>query len=378
MRKQCIALVLAGGMGTRLSRLTKEIPKPAVPFAGRYRLIDFTLSNCCNSELDSVGVLMPLKPFPLPKQIVHSPTASSRLYSLPPESGEQVGGYSGTANAVYANTRFIEQFNPEYVLIASGDHVYKMDYRRILNYHIEKKADASIAVIRVPWAELSRFGIVSVSSTGAIEEFIEKPIHAHSNLASMGVYVFSWPKLKQCLEIDAADLNSSHDFGKNVIPAMLSQSERVYAYPFTGYWKDVGTVEALYSAQMDLLKQPEMLNLQDREWPIYSTDEALLAKRFSVNQASAAIIDSGCSVWGNVHHAVVCSNVHISPEATVRDAVIMTGAYIGPGSHVERAIIGPHAVLERGSIVCGGIAGFPQVAVVRENVVVSPDRGSIL
>ncbi|SCM79119.1 Glucose-1-phosphate adenylyltransferase [uncultured Sporomusa sp.] len=353
-RAQIIALVLAGGAGTRLAQLTKSIAKPAVPFAGSYRLIDFTLSNCCNSQLDTIGVLMPRNPFSLPDTIGQS-TLQAQIYPLHPVSWEQ-GGYSGTANAVYANIPFIEQFNPDYVLITSGDHVYKMDYRNLLLFHRERNADATIAVSPVPWSQTSRFGIVSAAADGAIKEFNEKPLHADSNLASMGVYVFSWPQLKQQLEDDAVDGNSCHDFGRNIIPAMMSQAKRLFVYSFSGYWRDVGTVEALYSAQMDLLQNPELLSLQDPQWPIYSLETAPTNKS---------------SVYSNVNRSIIFAGAHISSQATIKDAIVMTGARIGPGSFVERAIIGPYAVLETGSIVRGGEPGYPPVAVIGENLVVS-------
>ena len=381
-KRECIAMVLAGGKGARLAALTKNIAKPAIPFGGQYRLIDFTLSNCYNSNIDIIGVLMPDKPFELIDRIGRdkSDAYKCQIYSLPPGTGNNGNSgvfapYTGTADAIYRNIDFIEKFNPEYILVLSGDHIYKMDYRELIDYHKEKGADATIAVLQVPWEEASRFGIMTANDAGIIEKFTEKPPEPQSNLASMGVYVFAWEKLKHYLLLDEKDPESSHDFGKNIVPQMLQSGEKMYAYNFDGYWKDVGTVESLYKAHMDLLEQPGLLNLNELKWPIFPTRVEYQAQdEVILDSNRRALIGEGCSIHGHVEEAILFSGVHICPDATVRESVIMPGARIGPGSHVEKAIIGPGAVISAGCWVRGGDDGVLPLAIIGENNVLTPEQ----
>ncbi|CQR72110.1 Glucose-1-phosphate adenylyltransferase [Sporomusa ovata DSM 2662] len=369
-KKDCIAMVLAGGKGTRLSSLTSAIPKPVVPFGGNHCLIDFTLSNCFNSHIDTIGVLTPAKPFRLPK-LIKRQDASSTIYSLPPMNRLQssvASEYTGTANAVHANADFIDQFNPEYILILSGDHIYKMDYTELLNYHREKSAVATVAVTTVPWAETYRFGIMTTKTDGAIAEFTEKPTNSQSNLASMGVYIFTWATLKEYLLQDDCNKKSSHDFGKDVIPTMLSQKEKMYAYSFQGYWKDVGTVESLYDAHMDLLREPPALTLADGSWPVFSAmtgDVAQAAILFDKERNS--LLHSGSSINGLINGSVIFSNVYIGKNASIKNSVVMPGTVIGEGACVERAIVGPGAYIRDGYSLLGDIDGYSRIAVASEN-----------
>ncbi|MDL2280724.1 NTP transferase domain-containing protein [Selenomonadales bacterium OttesenSCG-928-I06] len=370
-KRECIAMVLAGGKGTRLASLTRNIAKPAVPFAGQYRLIDFTLSNCYNSNIDVIGVLMPNEPFEIIDRIENIKEESyniCNIHSLAPNfPNEKNSSYKGTAHAIYCNIEFIEKFCPEHVLVLSGDHIYKMDYRKIIDFHKKKGSDATIAAIEVDWKDASRFGIINTNSEDKIEEFVEKPAEPKSNLASMGVYVFSWQKLKEYLLQDNLDPESCHDFGKNVVPKMLSNGEKMYTYKFEGYWKDVGTIESFYNAHMDLLEKPKLLELDEINWPIFSsafrsgsTEEIILDKD------RKNLIGKDCSILGNVKDTVLFSGVHICSDATVVGSVIMPGACIGPGSYIEKAIIGPNAVITAGCKVLGSYDGtFP--AVISEN-----------
>jgi len=375
-KKECISMVLAGGQGTRLAALTTKIPKPAIPFGGICRLIDFTLSNCCNSGIETVGVLTSKEPFEMNGQIV-SPMGKklhdtcSRVYILPPyicKSGDE--SYAGTANAIYQNINFIEGFNPEYVFILSGDHVYKMDYNLLLGYHKEKGADATISVIEVPWVDAPRFGIMATLPNGMISEFTEKPVSPKSNLASMGVYVFSWPRLKHYLELDAAMLNSCHDFGKNIIPAMLAQGEKVFAYHFNDYWKDVGTVEGFHAAHMDLLSSPPAFVIQEEMWPVYSTLPPFVP-HLTATKALGNKSFSSRMILGQIEGTVIFPGTYVDERAIVKNSVVMPGARIGPGAYVEQAIIGPWAVVEQNCVVRGGMDQAIPIAIVGEKVVVS-------
>ena len=376
-KRECIAMVLAGGKGSRLAALTKNIAKPAVPFGGQYRLIDFTLSNCYNSSIDTVGVLMPDKPFELVDSITDELRETiCKIYSLEPgarvnSAAHSRASYAGTADAIYRNIDFVEQFSPQHVLVLSGDHIYKMDYRKLIDYHKARGADATIAVLEVPWEDASRFGIMTAGQDGVIKEFTEKPPEPNSNLASMGVYVFTWQKLKDYLLKDAQNADSCHDFGKDIVPRMLSSGEKMYAYNFDGYWKDVGTVESLYKAHMDLLEQPGLLNISELEWPIFSTClERNACDEILVDPDRKALIGGGCSILGHVKDAVLFSGVHICSDATVRQSVIMPGACIGPGSHVEKAIVGPGAIITAGCKIRGGDDILP-VAIIGENNVLT-------
>ncbi len=357
-KKQCIAMLLAGGQGSRLGILTATMAKPAIPYGGKYRIIDFPLSNCTNSAIDVVGVLTQYQPLELNAYIGSgSPwdldLAHGGVYVLPPYvKGKQGEWYSGTANAIYQNMGFIEQFDPEYVLILSGDHIYKMDYNAMLHAHMEKNADATIAVRDVPWEEASRFGIMNTRDDNAIYEFEEKPKQPKSNKASMGVYIFTWEKLRKYLNQDAADAKSSNDFGKNIIPAMLADQQRMFAYDFDGYWKDVGTIESLWEANMDLLKKPMPINLYDKSWRIYGRN-AGMAPHFIADGASVreSLITEGCEVYGRVEHSVVFSGVKVMQGASLLDSVVMPGAVVERGAQVRRAIVAESAVIGAGAIV---------------------------
>jgi glucose-1-phosphate adenylyltransferase len=348
-KKKCIAMLLAGGQGSRLCSLTKNIAKPAVPFGGKYRIIDFTLSNCTNSGIDTVGVLTQYQPLLLHSYIgIGSAWDLDRknggVIVLPPYSvSSGVKWYEGTANAVYQNINYIEQYDPDYVLILSGDHIYKMDYRKMLDYHMIKRADVTISVIEVPWSEASRFGIMNTNEQMEIIEFEEKPANPKNNLASMGIYIFNWPLLKEYLQMDNANPHSSHDFGKDVIPLLLREKKRLIAYPFKGYWKDVGTVKSLWEANMDLLNEENELDLFDRSWRIYSVNPNQPPQYISDEAVVIhSLINEGCVVEGNVEHSVLFQGVHIGKGAVVKDCVIMPDAVIGEGVYIERAIVPPN------------------------------------
>ena len=357
-KKQCVAMLLAGGQGSRLGILTADVAKPAIPYGGKYRIIDFPLSNCTNSGIDVVGVLTQYRPLLLNAYIGSgSPwdldLAHGGVYVLPPYvTGKSGEWYSGTANAIYQNIQFIEQFNTDYVLILSGDHIYKMDYNKMLQFHIQNNADCTIAVREVPWDEASRFGIMNTNKDNSISEFEEKPAHPKSNKASMGVYIFTWEKLRQYLVADAEDPNSSNDFGKNIIPKMLDDQQRMFAYDFEGYWKDVGTIESLWEANMDLLTLPMPIDLYDAKWRIYGRNPGL-APHFIAEGASVrnSLITEGCEVYGHVDHSVIFSGVTIREGATVKDSVVMPGAVIERGAQVQRAIVSEDAVIGAGATV---------------------------
>lgn len=351
-------MLLAGGQGSRLGILTSDVAKPAIPYGGKYRIIDFPLSNCTNSGIDVVGVLTQYRPLLLNAYIGSgSPwdldLAHGGVYVLPPYvTGKSGEWYSGTANAIYQNIQFIEQFNTDYVLILSGDHIYKMDYNKMLQFHIQNNADCTIAVREVPWEEASRFGIMNTNEDNSISEFEEKPALPKSNKASMGVYIFTWEKLRQYLVADAEDPNSANDFGKNIIPKMLGDEQRMFAYDFKGYWKDVGTIESLWEANMDLLTLPMPIDLYDTKWRIYGRNPGL-APHFIAEGASVrnSLITEGCEVFGNVDHSVIFSGVTIREGATVKDSVVMPGAVIERGAQVQRAIISEDAVIGAGATV---------------------------
>jgi glucose-1-phosphate adenylyltransferase len=358
--KECVAMLLAGGEGRRLGPFTKRLAKPAVPFGGKYRIIDFTLSNCVNSGIDTVGVLTQYQPLVLNSHIgIGSAWDLDRQGGgatvLPPFVNRQDGSwYTGTANAIYQNTHFIEQYGPEYVLVISGDHIYKMDYARLLAYHKEKQADATIAVIQVPWKEASRFGIISTDEDQRITRFTEKPQHPETNLASMGIYMFTWNTLKRYLQEDAADLASSHDFGKDIIPAMLASACRLAAFPFTGYWKDVGTIESLWQAHMDLLAEKPPFVLNDAAWRIYAVNPHQPPQYIAPEAViQNSLVNEGCVIYGHVEHSVVFYDVKIGAGSRIRDSVIMPHVMIGEHVIIEKAIIGEGAVIENGACIIG-------------------------
>lgn len=354
--KNCVAMILAGGQGSRLGALTKNVAKPAVHFGGKYRIIDFPLSNCVHSGIDTVGVLTQYEPLELNTYIGNgNPWDLDRshggAYVLPPyQSGESGEWYKGTANAIYQNIGFLEGFHPKHVLILSGDHIYKMHYGEMLKAHIESNASATIAVMPVPWDEASRFGIMNTDEDGQIVEFEEKPAEPKSNLASMGIYIFKYDVLKKYLTDDERDPESSNDFGKNIIPKMLADNEKMMSYRFEGYWKDVGTVQSLWEANMDLIDNPPKFDLNDRRWPIYSRNYALMPHFMGdTAKVTNSTITEGCSIEGTVEHSVIFSGVTIGKGAVVHDAVIMPGAVIGENAVIEKSVIGPNAKIGAGA-----------------------------
>ncbi len=358
VRKKCVAMLLAGGQGSRLGVLTSKIAKPAVPYGGKYRIIDFPLSNCINSGIDTVGILTQYKPLEL-NDYVGSGKAwdldrlSGGVHILPPYQGQKGGDwYKGTANAIYQNLGFIERYDPEYVLILSGDHIYKMDYSKMINQHIETKSDCTIAVLEVSMEEASRFGIMNTNPDGSIYEFEEKPKNPKSNLASMGIYVFSWDKLKKYLTEDENNPNSSNDFGKNIIPAMLADGQNMRVYRFGDYWKDVGTVDSLWEANLDLLNPKIDLNLSDPNWRIYSRSGALPPHYIS-NKATVenSLITDGCEVYGNLDCSILFENVKVEEGASVEYSLVMPGAVIGKGAKVRYSIIAENAVIGENATV---------------------------
>lgn len=371
-KTEVVAMLLAGGQGSRLGVLTKSIAKPAVPYGGNYRIIDFPLSNCVNSGIYTVGVLTQYQPLVLNDYLGNGhPWDLDRLnggvHVLSPY--EAIGGaewYKGTANAIYQNIAFIEKYDPKYVVVLSGDHIYKMNYANMIDFHKKNNADCTIAVLEVPWEEASRFGILATDENEQIYEFAEKPKEPKSNKASMGVYVFSWDKLKKYLIEDEADPNSANDFGKNIIPNMLNDGQRMFAYPFKGYWKDVGTIDSLWEANLDIINPNVDLDLSDKSWRIYSrTPDApphYIGENATVENSS---ISEGCDIDGLVDYSVVSSDVTVEEGAEVRFSVIMPGAVIKKGAKVYYSIIAENAVIEEDA----------QVGEIPENMENSADWG---
>ena len=373
-------MLLAGGQGSRLGLLTKVMAKPAVPFGGKYRIIDFPLSNCANSNIDTVGVLTQYQPLELNSYIGSGQPwdldlSYGGVYVLPPymtaKSGEW---YSGTANAIYQNIGFIEQFDPEYVLILSGDHIYKMDYNRMLRAHIDRGADITIAVRPVPWEVAPSFGIMNTDADHNIIEFEEKPKHPKSNLASMGVYIFTWSVLKEYLINDNADPNSKNDFGKNIIPKLLADKKSMLAYEFADYWKDVGTIASLWEANMDLLKENPEFDLTDPRWKIYSRTP-VMPPQFIADTAVVedSMLTEGCEVCGTVRNSVLFAGVRVAEGAVVENSVLMPGTIIESGAHVNRTIVAEDCVISANACVGeseGDIALIGQATVVPEGYVV--------
>ena len=360
-KSEIVAMILAGGQGSRLGVLTKKLAKPAVPFGGKYRIIDFPLSNCSNSGIYTVGVLTQYKPLELNAHIgIGSPWDLDRrdagVRILPPYQEEKGGNwYKGTANAIYQNTEFIDSYNPEYVLILSGDHIYKMNYDEMLEKHKSSNADATIAVINVSIDEASRFGIMNTREDHSIYEFEEKPKEPKSTLASMGIYIFNWKTLKKYLREDELDRFSSNDFGKNIIPKMIKDNLKMMAYPFDGYWKDVGTIHSLWEANMDLLDDDNKLNLYDKEWKIYSSNKVNIAQYIGEDALiKNSLIVEGCTVYGNVEDSVLFQGVKIGKKAIIKDSVIMPNAFIGDNVIIEKAIIGSDAIIRKGCRIGDG------------------------
>ncbi len=355
MKKECIAMLLAGGQGSRLYALTSSVAKPNIPFGGKYRIIDFPLSNCANSGIDTVGVLTQYRPMKLNAYVgTGQPwdlnSDDGGVFILPPymSQGEKGNWFSGTANAIYQNMEFIDLRDPEYVLILSGDHIYKMDYAAMLEEHKEKGAAATIAVIQVSMDEAKRFGIMNIGEDGYINEFEEKPAHPKSTMASMGIYIFTWSKLRQALIEDEADPDSQRDFGKNIIPRLLNQGEKLWPYQFKGYWRDVGTITSLWDANMDMLS-PELIDLYDPNWPILSRSPIrppqVVGPEADVRHS---IVTEGCVVNGSVFNSVLSNQVTVEKGATVEYSVLMPGAHVEAGAEVRFAILGENVR------VCGG------------------------
>lgn len=384
-KQEVVAMLLAGGQGSRLGVLTKNLAKPAVPFGGKYRIIDFPLSNCVNSGIETVGVLTQYQPLELNEYIGSGQpwdldSMVAGVHVLPPyQKNGSSHWYTGTANAIYQNIRFIERYSPTYVVVLSGDHIYKMDYAKMIAHHKENQADCTIAVYEVPMAEASRFGILNTKDDGAIYEFDEKPENPKSDLASMGIYVFTWSKLKKYLEADEADLQSSHDFGKNVLPKMLQSGERMFAYRFAGYWKDVGTVDSLWESNMDWLDPKTCRDLLDTERKIYSRNFAQ-PPQYIAGSASVqnAMIAEGCEVYGEIDFSILYTGVYVAPGAMVKDSIVMPGAVIEEGAKVQYAIIGEDAVIGRNTVVGERPENMEDkekwgVAVVGPKCMVAPD-----
>ena len=347
MRKECVAMLLAGGQGSRLYVLTGEMAKPAVPFGGKYRIIDFPLSNCSNSGIDTVGVLTQYRPLELNSYIGSGQPwdldgSTGGVHILPPYVSSEGGTwYKGTANAIYQNIGFVDLYDPEYVLVLSGDHIYKMDYSEMLARHKDSGAACTISVMEVPWADAPRFGIMNVDGDDLITEFEEKPKEPKSNLASMGIYIFTWKTLKAYLQADEADPASDNDFGKNVIPAMLRAGERMAAFRFSGYWKDVGTLESLWDANMDMLSPESGLDLLDESWPIYARTVSMPAAFLGKNaRVSHSAFNRGSDLEGSVENSVLSQQVFVGEGAEVSYSVLLPGTVVEPGAVVRYAILG--------------------------------------
>lgn len=356
--KSCIAMILAGGQGSRLGTLTRNLAKPAVPFGGKYRIIDFTLSNCSHSGIGTVGVLTQYQPLILNTHIgIGTPWELDRrnqgVTLLPPYvHGKGGDWYKGTANAIYQNIYYIDEQKPEYVLILSGDHIYNMDYSEMLKTHKEKNADATISVMEVPLEDASRFGIMNTDEDDKIFEFEEKPENPKNNLASMGIYIFNWKVLKEYLIEDEENEKSSHDFGKDIIPKFLENKKNMYAYRFKGYWKDVGTVESLWQANMDLLEESPELDLYDKKWKVYSEDVNHPPHYISAkSKVRSSLINEGCIVEGNVENSILFQSVKIGQNSVIKDSLIFPNVLIGDNVTIEKAIIGENSIITDGKTI---------------------------
>lgn len=372
MKNEMLALILAGGQGTRLGKLTQSIAKPAVQFGGRYRIIDFALSNCANLGINNVGVITQYQPLELNTHIGNGSSwgldgIDSGVTVLQPYSATEGNRwFQGTSHAIYQNIDYIDRINPEYVLILSGDHIYKMDYDDMLQTHKDNLASLTVAVLDVPLKEASRFGIMNTDSNDRIVEFEEKPEHPKSTKASMGIYIFDWKRLRTVLidgEKNGIDMS---DFGKNVIPAYLESGERVYTYNFDGYWKDVGTIESLWEANMEYIGEDNKLHSRDRSWKIYSKN-LIAPPNFMTEDANVkdSLVVDGCFVAGNVEHSILSTNVQVKPNAIIKDSFVMSGATIGEGAKINRAIIGEDAVIGDGVVIDGSkeveVIGYKEV-----------------
>lgn len=365
-KKECVAMLLAGGQGTRLGVLTQDVAKPAVPFGGKYRIIDFPLSNTINSGIETIGILTQYQPFELNQYIGNGqPWDLDRLnggaFVLPPYQRGKVGEwYKGTANAIYQNINFIDKYNPDYVLILSGDHIYKMDYSEMLDAHKANNADCTIAVLNVRLEEASRFGIMNTYDNNEIFEFEEKPKKPKSTKASMGIYIFTWEKLRDYLIRDEENKDSSNDFGKNIIPMMLKDKQRMFAFEFKGYWKDVGTISSLWEANMDLLNTGSGINLNDRNWKIYARNTAEPPQFVGENGViSNSIVSEGCDIDGKVTNSIISHGCTIAKGAEIRDSIIMPNSTIGANARICNAMVGWSSTIGENCVI-----GAPQVAPV--------------
>ena len=370
-----LAMILAGGRGTRLHELTKKMAKPAVSYGGKYRIIDFPLSNCANSGIDVIGVLTQYESIQLNSYVAVGrrwglDAKNSGVYVLPPreKADANLDVYRGTADAISQNIDFIDTFSPEYLLILSGDHIYKMNYAKMLAYHKEHNADATIAVIEVPMKEASRFGIMNTDEeTGRIVEFEEKPEKPKSNLASMGIYIFNWKLLRKMLLADIKDTESNHDFGKDIIPALLNDGKLLYAYKFKGYWKDVGTIDSLWEANMDLLSKNNALDLHDPTWKIYTEDVTSLPQYIGADaKIDKAFITQGCVIDGEVKNSVLFTGAKVAPGAKVIDSVLMPGAEVAEGAVVTRALVADDIKIGKNAVV--GSADSEHIELVAKRV----------
>lgn len=379
-KKECVAMLLAGGQGSRLYALTEKDAKPAVSFGGKYRIIDFPLSNCVNSGIDTVGVLTQYQPLTLNEYIGNGQPwdldrMSGGVTVLPPYQGKNgADWYKGTANAIYQNLNFINRYSPDYVVILSGDHIYNMDYSLMLDYHKRNNADCTIAVIDVPLSEASRFGIMYADKENRIYEFAEKPANPKSTMASMGIYIFNKAMLEEYLINDAADPESSNDFGKNIIPNMLNNGARMFAYPFEGYWKDVGTISSLWEANMDLLGKEPVFNLYDKNWRIFSRNHAYQAQYIGEDAiVKNSLVTEGSEIHGTVINSVLSGGVYVAPGAVVRDSVLMDGVSVQSGATVINTIIDAGTVVGIGAVVGADAEGdVRKVAVIGSGYTVEP------
>ncbi|MCC8110868.1 MAG: glucose-1-phosphate adenylyltransferase [Ruminococcus sp.] len=386
IKKKCVAMLLAGGQGSRLYALTQKVAKPAIPYGGKNRFIDFPLSNCINSGIDTVGVLTQYQPMVLNEYIGNGqPWDLDKMHGgihvLPPyQTAVGASWYEGTANAIYQNIPFIERYDPEYVIVLGGDHIYKMDYSKMLDYHIKNEADSTIAVIEVPRSEASRFGIMTCDEKGRVVDFTEKPKEPKSTLASMGIYVFTWNKLRKYLVENENANTGSKDFGKDIIPAMLENNERLFAYEFEGYWKDVGTLDSLWEANMDLLSPNVPLDLYDPSWKIYSRNENMAPQYIGENaHVENSMITEGSVVDGTVDFSIISAGVTIEEGASVKYSIVMPGSTIKKGAVVEYAIIGEDCIVESDAMIGMSPEMIPDrenwgIAVLGHNITVSSGK----
>ena len=376
-KKECVAMLLAGGQGSRLYTLTEKTAKPAVPFGGKYRIIDFPLSNCVNSGIDTVGVLTQYQPLELNEYIGNGQAwdldrTFGGVMVLPPYQGNKSADwYKGTANAIYQNLAFIDRYDPEYVLVLSGDHIYKMDYAAMLDFHKKNEADCTIAVLEVSREEASRFGIMNTNDDNKVYEFEEKPKHPKSTKASMGIYIFNYKKLKKYLVDDENTKGSANDFGKNIIPNMLAAGEKLYAYPFSGYWKDVGTISSLWEANMDLLGEEPIFNLHDRSWRIFSRTSAMPAQFIAEGAATDnVIISEGSEIAGAVKHSVLFHGVTVEAGAIVENSVIMSGVTVKAGARVYNTIIAENTTVGAGAVIGDNTTPGDNITVLGSDITV--------